>query len=283
MASRTQGGTIPGPPSSWPDSAQLAYSYGVGAGLTPQQATDFAAAQYGESGFNPNALNKSSGAAGLYQLLSSGFVNLANKLGGVFNPNANIQAILPNYVDYYQTHPGAVVPGAAAAAVEASGEPASYYAQGNAYLAQRGSPSTSNPFQNPATGLPQSPSSIPGISGVPVSPTRPGVSSGGGGFWGSLESAAGWAGSEAEGLGSAAYGAAGSLASQAADSITGPVSFLKAAVWLLSPLTWLRFVEGVIGFALLGGAVAVAVKADQVLEQAGTVGSQLARTAAVAE
>jgi hypothetical protein len=124
--------------SSWAPSAQLAYALGVKAGMTPQQATDFAAVQYGESGFNPNARNKSSGAAGLYQLLSSGYVNRANQMGGVFNPTANIQAILPNYLSYYRSHPFA--PGAAGAAVEASGEPASYYAAGWQHLGDTGAP-----------------------------------------------------------------------------------------------------------------------------------------------
>lgn len=120
--------------SGWPASAALAYTLGLHAGLTPAQALDFASVQYGESGFNPNAQNSSSGAAGLYQLLSSGYVNKANALGGVFNPTANIDAILPNYQGYYASHPGAVVPGAAGSAVEASGEPASYYAQGYQHL-----------------------------------------------------------------------------------------------------------------------------------------------------
>lgn len=120
-------------PSQWPASAQLAYQMGVARGLDSTQAKDFAAAQYGESGFDPNARNNSSGAAGLYQLLSQGYVDKANALGGVYNPRANIGAILPNYVDYYKSHPQ-YVPGAAASYVEASGEPASYYAQGLSHL-----------------------------------------------------------------------------------------------------------------------------------------------------
>lgn len=118
--------------SRWPKSAQLAYQLATQSGLTPTQAKDFAAVQYGESGFNPNARNKSSGAAGLYQLLSSGYVNRANQLGGVFNPRANIQAILPDYAKYYRSHP--YQPGAAGAAVERSGEGAAYYAQGLQHL-----------------------------------------------------------------------------------------------------------------------------------------------------
>lgn len=119
---------------SWPASAQLAFVDGLRGGLNPQQAADFASAQYGESGFNPTARNTSSGAAGLYQLLSSGYVNRANQLGGVFNPQANIEAILPSYRSFYQSHPGAVTPGLAGSDVELSGEPASYYAQGYQHL-----------------------------------------------------------------------------------------------------------------------------------------------------
>lgn len=128
--------------SAWPQSAQLAYRLAIQAGLNPTDAKDFASVQYGESGFDPtNYVGKSQGhsyvpyhtAGGLYQLLSKGYVDTANQLGGVFNPTANIKAILPNYVDYYKAHP-AYVPGAAGATVEASGEPASYYAQGLQHL-----------------------------------------------------------------------------------------------------------------------------------------------------
>src|SRR5262249_45009681 len=103
--------------TAWPASAALAFQMARAGALTPFQATDFAAAQYGESGFNPRAVNKTSGAAGLYQLLSSGYVNRANQLGGVLNPEANIQAILPSYAQFYRQHPGARA-GEAAAAVE---------------------------------------------------------------------------------------------------------------------------------------------------------------------
>lgn len=127
------------PPASWPTSATLAYNDGLKLGLTPAQATDFATVQYGESGFNPNARNASSGAAGLYQLLSPGYVTRANQLGGVLNPQANIEAILPSYKQYYLQHPGQVIPGAAGSAVERSGQPASYYAQGYQHLTGAGS------------------------------------------------------------------------------------------------------------------------------------------------
>lgn len=137
--------------SKWPPAAQLAYTIAVKAGLNPSQAEDFAAVQYGESGFNPHALNKSSGAAGLYQLLSQGYVNRAAALGGVFNPVANIKAILPDYVAYYRAHPN-LIPGAAGAAVERSGEGASYYAQGWQHLVGGASyPVTTGGYVPPST------------------------------------------------------------------------------------------------------------------------------------
>jgi hypothetical protein len=96
-------------------------------GLSPQRAQEFAAAAYAESGLNPSIRNKTSGATGLFQLLSSGYVNRANQMGGVTNPRANANAILPSYIAYWRSHPNAV-PGQAGAAVERSGEGSSFYA-----------------------------------------------------------------------------------------------------------------------------------------------------------
>lgn len=86
------------------------------------------AAAYAESGLDAGIKNRAgSGAAGLFQLLSSGYVQRANAHGGVFNPQANIDAILPDYVSYWRSHPNAS-PGEAAAAVERSGMGPSFYA-----------------------------------------------------------------------------------------------------------------------------------------------------------
>jgi hypothetical protein len=95
--------------------------------LSPDQAAQLVGAAYAESGLSNYAVNPSSGAAGLFQLLSPGYVTRANQLGGVGNPVANTEAILPSYSAYFAAHPDAQ-PGQAAAAVEASGEPASWYA-----------------------------------------------------------------------------------------------------------------------------------------------------------
>jgi RHS repeat-associated protein len=96
-------------------------------GLSRAHAREMVAASYQESGLNPRSVNASSGAAGLFQLLSKGYVDRAKRLGGVFNAKANTRAILPAYVAYWKAHPNAR-PGEGAAAVEASGEPASFYA-----------------------------------------------------------------------------------------------------------------------------------------------------------
>jgi transglycosylase-like protein with SLT domain len=108
------------------------------AGFSTQAAANRAieavAAAYMESGLNPNARNASSGAAGLFQLLSSGYVNAANSMGGVYNPLANIKAILPAYLSYWKSHPSAVA-GAGARDVERSGQSASWYAQPLGWIA----------------------------------------------------------------------------------------------------------------------------------------------------
>jgi hypothetical protein len=97
-------------------------------GLGPGRQREFAAAAMSESSLNPGAINQSSHAGGLFQLLSPGYRQTAQRLGGVLNPRANALAILPEYVHYWQTHPGAA-PGQAAATVEASGEDPGFYAR----------------------------------------------------------------------------------------------------------------------------------------------------------
>lgn len=109
--------------------AQRLFQIGRSAGLTPQHASEFVAAAYSESGLNPHAVNPSSKAAGDFQLLSPGYVDKANAMGGVFNTDANARAILPDYKSYWNSHPDAA-PGEAGAAVERSGEGAGFYAKG---------------------------------------------------------------------------------------------------------------------------------------------------------
>lgn len=114
--------------------AQFIYRTAIGRGVPPARARELAEAAYRESGLNPNAKGPPvhhSGyggrrAAGFFQLLSSGYVQRANRMGGVFNPRANLLAILPDYMRYWQQNPRAR-PGDAAAAVERSGKPGSWY------------------------------------------------------------------------------------------------------------------------------------------------------------
>ncbi len=102
-----------------------------GAGLSDIQAYEMAGAAYQESGLSESSRNSSSGAFGLFQLLSPGYVSSynANVAKGESPVDANINAILPNYVSTFKMYPTAA-PGTVAAKVEASGEPASWYAGG---------------------------------------------------------------------------------------------------------------------------------------------------------
>lgn len=113
----------------------------------------------------------------------------------------------------------------------------------------------------------------PGAGGQPgpggPGPTDPygtashGTSSGGGGslwsgLFGGVESAAGDVLSTAEG---AAQGVWGDTLGSLEGTVTSAVGFLKAAAWLIHPLTWLRLVEGTIGVGLVVGGVLVATGA----------------------
>lgn len=111
-------------PAQTADATKI-YSIAVQKGLPPQRARELVLAAFHEGGLDPNAHNPS-GAEGDFQLLSPGYVDKANQLGGVHNTQANELAILPDYQRYWQQHPDAPM-GAAAAAVERSGKGAGYY------------------------------------------------------------------------------------------------------------------------------------------------------------
>ena len=55
-----------------------------------------------ESGYNPNAVNRSSGASGLFQFMPSTWAHLPWAGQSVFDPVANAQAAA-----YYYQHSGA--------------------------------------------------------------------------------------------------------------------------------------------------------------------------------
>jgi RHS repeat-associated protein len=118
--------------SSQLHNARIIYRLGLGR-LVGKRAREMVAAAYMESTLNARSVNTMSGAAGLFQVLSAGYVRQAKALGGVFNPRANTCAILPDYASYWHRHPNAA-PGEGAAVVEASGEPASWYARPLAWL-----------------------------------------------------------------------------------------------------------------------------------------------------
>lgn len=95
------------------------------------------------------------------------------------------------------------------------------------------------------------PSSVPtdlGGSSIYQSPGRPG-STGGNSFWGSI-----WG--DVSGTASGAFGAVEGGAESAIGSSLG---FLKAALWLLNPVTWLRAVETAFGFVLILAGIAIMV------------------------
>jgi hypothetical protein len=108
--------------------AALIMGIGARRGLAPPRQRELAAASYAESGLNPAAINKSSGAAGLFQLLSPGYRSRAQQLGGLTDPRANTLAIINDYVNYWKQHPGAP-PGAAGRDVERSGQGAGFYSR----------------------------------------------------------------------------------------------------------------------------------------------------------
>lgn len=117
--------------------AQVIRQEGRRSGLRGLRIRELIQAALSESGLDPDAQGPAvhhSGyggrrAGGLFQLLSSGYVDRANELGGVFKPRANVKAILPSYLKFWRDHPNAR-PGEAAVAVERSGQGADFYWKG---------------------------------------------------------------------------------------------------------------------------------------------------------
>ena len=122
--------------------ARLVYSIARAHHLSRGRALELVAAAFRESSLIPaqpgptitSGVYKGQHAQGLFQLVSPQYVKAADRRGGLNNPRANMLAILPAYLEYWRSHPEAA-PGAAAAAVEASGEHASYYAAPISWLA----------------------------------------------------------------------------------------------------------------------------------------------------
>lgn len=147
--------------------ASIIYGLARQRGLPDARARELVAASYAESGLNPSVRNRSSGATGLFQLLSSGYVNRANQLGGVTNPRANTLAILGDYANYWRSHPNAPA-GAAARDVERSGESAGFYSGPLRLLAG---------FRpgNIAPGAAAMPGGAPSPAAAPAAPAAPPV------------------------------------------------------------------------------------------------------------
>jgi hypothetical protein len=145
--------------------AQMLYQLAIQRGATPQHAREFDAAALAESTLRPRAVNATSGAGGLFQLLSRGYRQRAQQLGGIFNPRANALAILPEYLRYWRQHPHAA-PGQAGAAVEASGAGAGFYSRGLGQLGNLGGGQTT------AARSLGAPLSAPPPSGVSAAPDQ---------------------------------------------------------------------------------------------------------------
>jgi RHS repeat-associated protein len=105
-------------------SARIVFTLARLAGLSTARAREMVAAACQESSL---IRTTPSPGKGLFQLISSGFVNRANSLGGVFSARGNTCGILPDFLYYWSRHPKAS-PGACAACVEASALGASFYA-----------------------------------------------------------------------------------------------------------------------------------------------------------
>lgn len=116
-------------------------------------------------------------------------------------------------------------------------------------------------YRGEPAGALSGPVVLPGQGNVPGqgnANSRPGTGGDGGWLgdaWGGFESAV-----------STGAGDVGSLFGDVTGLISGPLDFLKAALWLVNPLNWLRAVEVLIGSVLILLGVLIAVKADQLVE-----------------
>jgi murein DD-endopeptidase MepM/ murein hydrolase activator NlpD len=117
--------------------AQMIMRVGRKRGIPRNRLRELAYASFKEAGLNPNAENPSSGAAGLFQLLSPHYRERAEGLGGLFNPRANLLSILPDYLNYWKKYPRAPA-GQAARDVERSGEGSDWYAPTQEFISALG-------------------------------------------------------------------------------------------------------------------------------------------------
>ena len=100
----------------------------LNAGIPQKDVIQLVTASYNESHLQTADVNQQSGACGLFQLNDSKNQTAAANEGGCADPIANTAQVVTDYANYIRVNPNAP-PGSAGAAVERSGEPASYYAQ----------------------------------------------------------------------------------------------------------------------------------------------------------
>lgn len=103
----------------------------------------------------------------------------------------------------------------------------------------------------------------------PGTRTRPGAAGGSGGgdggILGFFDAAGNDIGSAAGWVGSGFVGAGETVWNDTVGAVGGVVDFLRAMLWLVNPLNWLRAFEALVGVALIGAAIAIAVGAEKVL------------------
>ena len=129
-------------------------------GVPQNRLAELVFASYKESGLRPGAVNDSSGAAGLFQLLSPHYRERAEGLGGLHNPKANLLAILPDYLDYWKKYPRAPS-GQAARDVERSGMGSDWYAPDRGFISSLGSLPQSEPSRITNTSMDIDPGATP--------------------------------------------------------------------------------------------------------------------------
>jgi RHS repeat-associated protein len=103
--------------------ARMVFTLARLAGLSVARAREMVAAACQESKL---IATTPSPGKGLFQLITQGFIDRANKQGGVFSAHGNTCGILPDYLYYWRRHPRAAA-GACADCVEQSGAGASFY------------------------------------------------------------------------------------------------------------------------------------------------------------
>lgn len=241
MASRTQLASVPAPLQSAIDAASTTYASkaGVSTGLFSSLLDGIWRWESGST--YPNPAKNSSGYGGLFGTTDAygptqEQANLAASILATGFQQAGGSEV--GALSYYNTGRVSSASGAA-------------YAQKVIGVSGDGS--------GASTPIVPGPGSTVTLGGTPIGTVRPRPSGGGGGsFWGGVETAAEIGAAPLTGglsLLPAVWGAGGSLAKGAEDLISGPLAFLKAALWLVNPVNWLRGFEIILGTILVVGGI----------------------------